>query len=376
MLIYKAFPAYYTYLNQYHKCHPSFGRLSFNEQLARLKRDFFPWVLSWSQFNTDDDVEVFETIHNDYYLQQSWCDNLYVNDPDWEKKIVLEQIRALQPDVCLIYPPEFFSNSFVDQVRDVVTHEVIVGGYDGMNRKNIRLYDGFDFVITCSKYICDYYKANGKTTFALEFGFDPKVLSSLTPSEGRYPVSFSGSIFEGIHDDRFELLSYLERKRTKVVISSEFEMDMRYSLLSRKMFRSIKRGTFGDFYDRYLIRSYNKGPLYGREMFQFLSDSDITINLHGDGITFAANVRLYEATGVGACLLTDWKHNIGEIFEPDKEIVTFQSKEEAYDKIKFLNRHENTKKEIARNGQRRTLSDYTYASRIPDAIRFVKQLCE
>ena len=245
-----------------------------------------------------------------------------------------------------------------------------------MNRKNIRLYDGFDFVITCSKYICDYYKANGKTTFALEFGFDPKVLSSLTPSEERYPVSFSGSIFEGIHDDRFELLRYLERKRTKVVISSEFEMDMQYSLLSRKMFRSIKRGAFGDFYDRYLIRSYNKGPLYGREMFQFLSDSDITINLHGDGITFAANVRLYEATGVGACLLTDWKHNIGEIFEPDKEIVTFQSKEEAYDKIKFLNRHENTKKEIARNGQRRTLSDYTYASRIPGAVRFVKQLCE
>ena len=328
MLIYKAFPAYYTYLDLYHKRHPLFRGLSFKEQLARLKNDFFPWVLSWSQFNTDDKVEVFETIHNDYYLQQSWCNNLYVNDPDWEKKIVLEQIKALQPDVCLIYPPEFFSYNFVEQVRDVVTHEVIVGGYDGMNRKNISLYDGFDFVITCSKYICDYYKTNGKTTYALEFGFDPKVLSSLIPSEERYPVSFSGSIFEGIHDDRFELLRYLERKRTKVIISSEFEMDKHYSLLSRKMLRSIKRGKFGDFYDRYLIHGYNKGPLYGREMFQFLSDSDITINLHGDGITFAANVRLFEATGVGACLLTDWKHNIGEIFEPDKEIVTFQSKEE------------------------------------------------
>lgn len=376
MRIFKAFPAYYTYLNLYHKNHPSFGKLPFNEQLTHLKNDFFPWVLSWSQFNTDDEIEVFETIHNDFHLQQSWCNGLYVNDNDWEKKIVLDQIKILQPDVCVIYPPEFFSSEFVGQIRDVVGHEVIVGGYDGMNRKNIGLYDGYDFVITCSKFICDYYIANGKPTYPLEFGFDSKVLSSLIASKERYPVSFSGSVFEGIHDDRFELLRYLERKRVGVIISSEFEMDKHYSLLSRKMLRSIKRGTLGDFYDRYLIRKHNKGPLYGREMFQFLSDSDITINLHGDSIAFAANVRLYEATGVGTCLLTDWKQNIGEIFEPDKEIVTFQSKEEAYDKIRFLKRHENLRKKIARNGQRKTLSEYSYASRIPGVIRFVKQLCK
>ena len=36
-------------------------------------------------------------------------------------------------------------------------------------------------------------------------------------------------------------------------------------------------------------------------------------------------MRLFEATGSGACLVTDWKENLGELFEPDVEVVTYRS---------------------------------------------------
>lgn len=374
MRIYKAFPAYQSYLEGLYRKNPRIKDLSFQRQLSELENDYFPWVLTWNQFNTDEGVEVFETIHNDFYLQQSWCNNNFIMDVDWQKKIVIEQIKFFQPDVCIIYPPEFFPSEFVARIREVVRHPVIVGGYDGMDRKNINLYDGYDFVITCSKYISEYYSNKGFTTFALEFGFDPKVLSNLKVSKNRYPVSFSGSIFEGIHDDRLELLRVLIRNGLNVTISSEYEIERRYSLLSRRLLRSIKNRTFVDYYEKYQIHKHNIGPLFGREMFQFLYDSDITLNLHGDKISFAANVRLYEATGVGTCLLTDWKKNISEIFEPDKEIVTFRTKEEACDRINFLKKHEKARIDIAQNAKKRTLSEYTYAQRIPKVIQFVKQL--
>ena len=43
--------------------------------------------------------------------------------------------------------------------------------------------------------------------------------------------------------------------------------------------------------------------------------------------SYANNMRLYEATGVGALLVTDWKENLGEMFEPGKEVVAYRSPE-------------------------------------------------
>lgn len=374
MRIYKAFQAYSSYLNYYHQRDPSLRMRSFDHQLNALKNDFFPWVLSWSQFNEDRSVEVFETIHNDYYLQQSWANYRWENDDDWRKRIVLEQIKDFHPDVCVIYPPELFTPDFIDEIRGLLDYPVLVGGYDGMDRRNIDLYRGYDFVITCSRFISEFYLKCGVSTYPLEFGFDPRVLASLTPSRHRYGVGFSGSIFPHVHDDRLELIKYLIGKRSHLTISSEFEHEKHYSLVSRKMLRSVKRGTFHEFYDYYRIHKRNLGPLYGRDMFQFLSDSDTILNLHGDKIDFAANVRLFEATGVGSCLLTDWKQNIGEIFEPGKEVMTFRSKEEAYDKLLFLRKHESIRKDIAARAQKRTLADYSYSNRIPGVIEYVKQL--
>ena len=109
-------------------------------------------------------------------------------------------------------------------------------------------------------------------------------------------------------------------------------------------------------------------------MYQFLHDSNITINAHGSRISFAANVRLYEASGVGTCLLTDWKENIAELFEPNKEIVTYATKEEACDKIKYLLRHDSVRQKIAYNGQQRTLRDYTYSKRVAGVIGYIKSI--
>lgn len=47
-------------------------------------------------------------------------------------------------------------------------------------------------------------------------------------------------------------------------------------------------------------------PAFGLEMYNLLKNSLITFNLHTD-FTYGSvgNIRMFEATGMGACLLTD-----------------------------------------------------------------------
>jgi spore maturation protein CgeB len=113
------------------------------------------------------------------------------------------------------------------------------------------------------------------------------------------------------------------------------------------------------------IRAIAKPPLFGLKMYAALSRSRIAFNIHGDVAgAYAANIRMFEATGVGTCLLTDWKKNIAELFEPDSEIVTYRTTDECLEKIRWLLDHPVECAEIARRGQARTLRDHTVVQRV------------
>ena len=106
------------------------------------------------------------------------------------------------------------------------------------------------------------------------------------------------------------------------------------------------------------------GPLFGVEYYQLLSQSKIVFNIHSEKADGTVdNMKMFEATGVGACLLTDSGNNIKDLFEPDTEIVTYSSVSEAADKAKYLLDNETERIKIADAGQRRTLTDHTMLRR-------------
>jgi spore maturation protein CgeB len=101
--------------------------------------------------------------------------------------------------------------------------------------------------------------------------------------------------------------------------------------------------------------------VYGLDFYQVIRDSWVSLNIHADSSPrYASNMRLYEATGVGSCLLTDWKSNLPALFDIDKEIVSYRSSAEALEKARWLLEHPQERDEIARRGQARTLRDYTF----------------
>jgi spore maturation protein CgeB len=72
-------------------------------------------------------------------------------------------------------------------------------------------------------------------------------------------------------------------------------------------------------------------------------------------------MRLFEATGTGALLITDLKSNLGEYFKIGTEVLAYETFDEAADLVKWSLYNAEKASEIATAGQRRTLLDHTYA---------------
>ena len=109
-------------------------------------------------------------------------------------------------------------------------------------------------------------------------------------------------------------------------------------------------------------------------MYKILNQAKICVNRHidiADG--YANNMRLYEATGMGALLVTDNKMNITELFAPGKEIIVYDNSADLVSKIEYYLRHPREREKIAAAGQRRTLKDHNYEVRMREMTAIVKK---
>jgi spore maturation protein CgeB len=85
-------------------------------------------------------------------------------------------------------------------------------------------------------------------------------------------------------------------------------------------------------------------------------------------------MRLFEATGVGAFLLTDFKDNLHTLFAPDREVAVWRSIDDCLTAIGRALGDESGRAAIACAGQARTLAQHTYRHRASDIVGFVEQL--
>jgi len=100
-------------------------------------------------------------------------------------------------------------------------------------------------------------------------------------------------------------------------------------------------------------------------MYRVLGRSRITINTHIDvAEEYANNLRLYEATGMGALLVTDDKVNLRELFEVGREVVAYRDATDLAEKVRWYLEHPAEAATIAAAGRERTLRDHTWRDRM------------
>lgn len=116
--------------------------------------------------------------------------------------------------------------------------------------------------------------------------------------------------------------------------------------------------------DSPLRAKYQGRPAWGLEMYQILLQSKIVLNRHGEvALGWANNLRMFEATGCGALLLTEEARNLSDFFNED-EAIPYSTPHEAVEAIQYYLRDSVGRVSVAANGRARTLKDHTYAERM------------
>lgn len=110
------------------------------------------------------------------------------------------------------------------------------------------------------------------------------------------------------------------------------------------------------------------------EKWNIYRDTKIGLNLHYTGIgNEDGNIRTYEIVANGCLLLTNVSSSRNEdlLFKPDTEAIYYDSYSDAVDKIKYFLKNDSERIEIANNGHRKYLENYTHKKNL---VRFVQWL--
>ncbi len=371
----KASSYYPAYLQWFYGQHPELHLASYAEQHAALMADGFALSDSWSRYlgGAGRPFQVTELVVNAESLQKQWAreHGVAYQEESWMQDIFFAQFAQLQPQLLYAHAPEV-GPALRARCRELARGKLFVLTYDGIARNHPRVVEGADLVVSCLRSSADYYESIGVKAHVMKFGFDPAVTARLDRRVPVRDVTFVGGLAVRIgHQVRARVLDDIARGTKLDAWVSGLPDD---AGLLRQWFSFARHGEWRGFADfppvaaaARRLRDASLGTLFGMKMLSQLAASRMTLNVHiAAAGAEAANIRLFESTGVGACLVTDWKENLAELFEPDREVVTFRSSEEALEKINYLLNHEAERQAIAERGQRRTQTTHNYAVRLAE----------
>lgn len=354
---------YPRFLNDFYAASPDRAAAPYQAQRDLLLEQVFGTSDFYSRHLKDIGHEAEDFIVNAQALQMTWAaeagirySKLRLRLPNRLAKIPLigtlmpglteiamAQIRAYRPDVLYCQDLWFLSPQ---QLLELKRHVKLVVGQIASPLLSPEHLKAYDLITTSFPHFVPRLKAMGIASEYFRIAFDPKVLVRLGPVEKNVDVSFVGGISRD-HGKAIPALEYLA-KNTPI----EFF------------------GYGADSLDATsAIRLRHHGEAWGLDMYRSLARSRITLNRHIDvAENNANNMRLYEATGVGAMLLTDRKDNLSELFEIGKEVVVYSSPEEAAELIRYYLAHPDEAQTIAKAGQARTLREHTYRHRMEELV--------
>ncbi|HEX8282419.1 MAG TPA: glycosyltransferase [Pyrinomonadaceae bacterium] len=373
---------YPTYLEQFYARRPGLAAEPYAAQHAALIADCFGSSDFWTRALSRLGYETCDLVANAEPLQKAWAAErgLAFDEAGWLFRITEAQVRDFRPDVLLVADYSTVTADFLRRLREACPSLRLVLGWCGAPYHDGSVFRECDVVLSCVPELVEHFREEGHRSRHVNHAFEPRVLEKLgAPTEPAADFVFLGSV---IKSDRF----HLEREKILLRLVEETGLQIwsetgprptprRLSRLplvggvARRAARLLRGGARAaapppsPFVDARIARRA-RPPLFGLEMFRQLRDSRVALNTHIDiSPVNASNMRLFEATGVGACLLTDWKANLHELFEPDAEVVAYRDADECVERVKYLLGHDDARRRIAAAGQRRTLRDHTFAAR-------------
>lgn len=379
----------------------------YEKRLQKVFDHFYLYFDSFSFAMRQIGYEAEEVFYDFSFLQKTWAqeNNVSISE-NWQEKILLAQIEKMKPDLLYLQDINAFSLKTLKNLKirfPFLKAILIFRGYPLLNKPLLAKISMSDILLVGSPKIVPYCRLNGLFPHLLYHSFDPRILKRVNKEQKQTPLSFCGSSGYGnyfYHLTRyFFLKEVMDKTDLKAWIEENkcVEHPFFLSLLKKckgqvypllfsmpeKILKRLEKNSFIPEKISYLIslvREYQSeekkcyfpkrsisslypercfAPLFGLELYKRLHNSNITVNKHAlVASPYVDNLRLFDATGVGSCLVTERGENLHELFIEDQEVVCYSSKEECIEKINYLKKHSDIRKSIAKKGQERTLKDH------------------
>ena len=328
---------YDAFLNSHYAENQTLFRSPYNTQLESLLATRFGDSDFYSYGIKQCGWQAIDIIANSIEIQTAWA-----NENEFKGgliEILIEQVRRIMPDVVYFQDISMCTKELLDRVKPLTK---IIAGQIASPLSPLTHLAGFDCIFSSFPHFVDRFNQQGVKAYYQPLAFDERVLADFKPINKDIEFSFVGGI-TGHHSKGTDLLMKVAEKTPLQIwgYGSQFVPD----------------GS--------LLKVRHHGEAWGHKMFDLLRRSKISLNRHIDtSENYANNMRLFEATGMGALLLTDNKSNLSSLFKVGEELITYDTPEQCIDLANYFIKNTAEASEISRSGQRRTLTDHSYAARM------------
>jgi spore maturation protein CgeB len=342
---------YPAFLRSHYNRKPSLRRSPYATQWRALMDTFFGTADAYSYYLGQLGHAAHEVVVNCEPLQKAWAREHGVRVGTFGgirrrarlDDIVAAQVEDFGPDVLYV---QNLSVLDADLLRRLGAGRLVVGQI-ASELPSERQLRAFDLILTSFPHYVERLRALGVSSEYFRIGFDPRILERIRPQPRDLDIAFIGSLGRSQHGAGNTIIERAAARLPLEVWGSGVAEWPRSSPL----------------WSRY------RGEAWGTEMFALLARAKVVLNRHIDvAEDYANNMRLYEATGMGALLLTDAKRNLGELFEPEREVLAYRDEDELIEQTVYCLEHEDEREKVAAAGHARTMSEHTYAHRMQELL--------
>lgn len=363
---------YQNLIRRHYRNNSHLATLSYQNHKSEIKRFFPAHVNSFPHYMNKQGHHCEDFIYDLQSLQQAWAkeNDCVFGSHSWSLDILLQQLKNFKPEILYLQDVHGLPHCLRTEIKELIPSIQKVILFKGFPGRFEELQD-VDMVLAGTPLIYKDFAKHHDNVKLFYHSFDPNILNELNktsrPSDEKYKFSFLGySGFGGYgsnHVKRFRLLRSLA-KETELQLWTEEDKNLRLSQLSPE--------------DQPLLNQFPKQVHEGKigiDMYKTLKQSLVTFNKHTEAAgTVIGNMRLFEATGAGSCLLTDTGDNMSSLFAEGSEVVTYQNLDECKEKLKYLLENEVTRRRIAEAGQSRTLKDHSLQNRCSELNQYIQEI--
>ncbi len=367
---------YENYLKDFYTQNHILRQASFFEQMKALQLDGFAAVHTLAPYMGEIGYEHLWIVGNSYFPQIKWAQENNIDIRNFSNltlDIARYQIEAFQPDIIFTTNAMVFNSKFM---RSLFIRPKLIMGFQASDIPPNTDWSEFDVILSPLKLFREEaLKYGAKNAEHFMPGFPTWIYSSIKKIQPIVDLVFCGQWTLDQHKTRNELLEHIAKNSSTP--GNEFAVKYFLSGAVDKLPNKVKSVTFGS--------------KYGIEMHKALREGTIAFDAKGSvrsyydqekglanvpkylGENETATMRIFEATGSGVFLLTQFSPNLKKYFKLGEEIETYENEKELIDKIRFYISHPLERQEIAENGKKRCHDNYSENKKVLEIDSIIKK---